>query len=82
MVILYSTAARIDEILSMKITHLHLDVDKPNATIIGKGSKIRTLYLQLKTVVHLKNTLENFTANCQIQRPMYFIQGLSGSTVK
>jgi site-specific recombinase XerD len=45
MIIIYSTAARIDEILSLKIEQLHLDADKPNVTVNGKGSKIRTLYL-------------------------------------
>ena len=45
MIIIYSTAARIDEILSLKTEQLHLDAEKPSVTIIGKGSKIRTLYL-------------------------------------
>jgi site-specific recombinase XerD len=54
MVIMYSTAARIDEILSMKVEQLHLDVDKPNITVIGKRGKIRTLYLLPKAMAHLK----------------------------
>ena len=54
MVVMYSTAARIDEVLSMKIEHLHLDADKPSATIIGKRSKIRTMYLLPKAVAHLR----------------------------
>ena len=60
MIIIYSTAARLDEILSLKIEQLHLDVEKPNATIIGKGSKIRTLYLLPKAVAHLKKYLKEF----------------------
>ncbi len=60
MIIIYSTAARIDEILSLKIKQLHLDAEKPNATIIGKGSKIRTLYLLPKAVSHLKKYLKEF----------------------
>jgi site-specific recombinase XerD len=44
MVVLYCTAARIDEILSLKINQLHLNADKPHVTVIGKGRKIRTLY--------------------------------------
>lgn len=60
MIIIYSTAARIDEILSLKIKQLHLDIQKPNATIIGKGSKIRTLYLLPKAVAHLKKYLKEF----------------------
>lgn len=60
MIVIYSTAARIDEILSLKIEQLHLDTEKPNLTIIGKGSKIRTLYLLPKAVAHLKKYLKEF----------------------
>jgi site-specific recombinase XerD len=54
MVVMYSTAARIDEILSMRIEQLHLDTDKPNITVIGKRGKIRTLYLLPKATAHLR----------------------------
>lgn len=60
MILIYSTAARIDEILSLKTEQLHLDAEKPNVTIIGKGSKIRTLYLLPKAVAHLKKYLNEF----------------------
>ncbi len=60
MIIIYSTAARIGEILSLKTKQLHLDAQKSNATIIGKGSKIRTLYLLPKAVAHLKKYLKEF----------------------
>ncbi len=59
-VVIYGTAARIDEILSMKVEQLHLDAGKPNVNIIGKGNKIRTLYLLPKVVAHLKNHLKEF----------------------
>lgn len=60
MVLMYGTAARLDEVLSMKNKQLHLDVPKPCATIIGKGSKIRTLYLLPKVVAHLKQYQKEF----------------------
>lgn len=60
MIITYSTAARIDEVLSLKTEQLHLDAEKPNVTIIGKGNKIRTLYLLPKAVAHLKKYLKEF----------------------
>ena len=60
MITIYSTAARIDEILSLKTEQLHLDAEKPNVSIIGKGSKIRTLYLLPKAVSHLKKYLKEF----------------------
>jgi len=60
MIVLYCTAARIDEILSLKINQLHVDVDKPHITVIGKGRKIRTLYLLPKAVSHLKKYLKEY----------------------
>jgi site-specific recombinase XerD len=60
MVVMYSTAARIDEILSMKVEHLQLDTLKPCVTVVGKGFKIRTLYLTPKVVAHLKSYLNEF----------------------
>jgi len=58
LIILYATAARIDEILSMKVGQLHLDPNRPAATVIGKGDKIRTLYLPVKAFAHLKKYLD------------------------
>lgn len=60
MIIIYSTAARIDEILSLRLEQLHLNAEKPNVTIIGKRTKIRTLYLLPKAVSHLKKYLKEF----------------------
>jgi len=54
MVTMYGTAARLNEILSLKVEHLYLDAVKPYVTVIGKGDKIRTLYLLPKTVAHLR----------------------------
>lgn len=54
MILLYSTAARLDEILSLKMQDVHLDRHKPYVSIIGKGHKRRSLYLMPKAVAHLK----------------------------
>ena len=59
-VTLYSTATRINEVLSMKVNQLHLDIKEPNITVIGKGNKIRTLPLLPKAVSHLKAYLKEF----------------------
>ena len=60
MIFIYSTATRMDETLSLKIEQLHLDAQKPYVTIIGKGRKIRTLYLLPKAVAHLRKYLKEF----------------------
>lgn len=44
--LLYGTAARIDEVLSLKLKSLHLDSDRAYAVIVGKGDKMRTLFIQ------------------------------------
>ncbi|KPA15649.1 tyrosine recombinase XerC, partial [Candidatus Magnetomorum sp. HK-1] len=46
--------------LSLRTEQLHLDAEKPNVTVIGKGNKIRTLYLLPKAVAHLKKYLKEF----------------------
>lgn len=57
---LYGTAARIDEMLSIKIACLHLDAAKPYVNIVGKGDKVRTLYLPPKAVAHLRQYIRIF----------------------
>ena len=60
LIVMYNTAARIDEILSLKMEHLRLEAEKPHVTVIGKGRKIRTLYLLPKAVMHLKKYILDF----------------------
>ncbi len=56
----YGTATRIDEVLSLKINSLKLSADKPYATILGKGSKIRTAYLMSGLVDILQKYMNVF----------------------
>ena len=60
MITIYSTAARLDEVLSLEIKHLHLDAAKPCITVVGKGDKIRTLYLLPKVVAHMEKYIDEF----------------------
>ncbi|MBR2256657.1 MAG: tyrosine-type recombinase/integrase [Blautia sp.] len=53
MLLLYSLAARIDEILSLQLKDIHLDSVKPSVSLTGKGRKVRTLGLLPKVVEHL-----------------------------
>lgn len=63
LIMLYGTAARLDELLSMKLNQLHLSGETPYASIIGKGNKVRTLYLLPKTVAHLNRYIKEFHGN-------------------
>lgn len=60
MTVLYATAARLDEALSLKIGDLHLDCAKPHALIVGKGNKMRSLHLLPKAVAHIKAYIREF----------------------
>lgn len=78
MVVMYSTAARIDEILSMKVEQMRLDAVKPHVTIIGKNDKIRTLYLLPKAVAHLRKYIKDFHGNSPDPRSYVFYSRNSG----
>jgi site-specific recombinase XerD len=56
----YGTATRIDEVLSLKINSLKLNADKPYATILGKGRKIRTACLMPGLVEILRKYIKVF----------------------
>lgn len=60
MILIYATATRVSEILSLKVKQLHLDGSKPNITVVGKRDKIRTAYILPKAVVHLRLYLKEF----------------------
>lgn len=50
--VMYSTATRVDEVLSLKISDIALGCKSPCIKVIGKGSKIRCVYL-LKSVAKI-----------------------------
>lgn len=65
LVLMYGTAMRFDEVLSLKVSQLQFESAKPFVTVIGKNDKIRTLYLLPKAVQHLKRHLQE----CYGDRP-------------
>ena len=71
-VLMYNTAARLDEILSLRLCDLQLDVVNPYVTIIGKGNKMRTLYLLPKTVEYLKNYIQENHLNSNKNDFLFF----------
>lgn len=82
MIFLYSTAARLDEMLSLKAGQLHLEQDRPSATIIGKGNKVRTLYLLPKAVAHLRKYMKEFHGPGPNPESYVFYSRNAGSTGK
>ena len=60
LIFLYDTAARISEARQVKVSDLHLGVEVPYVTLLGKGRKYRNIPLMEKTILHLKRYLREF----------------------
>jgi site-specific recombinase XerD len=51
---LYDTAARITELLTLKVADIKLDLKHPYVILTGKGKKSRSVPLMERTVAHIK----------------------------
>lgn len=60
MLLLYSTAVRINELLTLKISNIVMNCAKPHIIVIGKGRKKRPLPLLSKPVQYLKKYLKKY----------------------
>ena len=63
LIMLYDTAVRINELLSIKLKDLNASGSNPYVYIHGKGNKERIVALSEKTVEHLQNYLKAFHRN-------------------
>ncbi len=72
MVLMYDTAARVNEILSLTVNSLHLSSDIPFITILGKGRKYRNIPLMEKTCIHLKRYLDEFHPTHEKSLPLFY----------
>jgi len=59
MILLYATAARLNEILSIKLNQLHIYAKKPYVNIVGKRGKIRTLFLLPRAISHIEKYIQD-----------------------
>lgn len=60
LILLYDTAARVQEILDLRLCDICLDAASPYLHLTGKGDKIRQIPLMDKTVSHMKAYLKEF----------------------
>lgn len=56
MILLYDTAARVQEMLNLKVCDIRQG-KTPTVTLLGKGSKVRTVPLMPETIEHFRNYL-------------------------
>jgi len=74
MVLMYDTAARVGEILNLRVKDIHQGTT-PTITLYGKGSKVRTVPLMKKTIDHFKSYLHAFhpDADCFSGEYLFYI---------
>lgn len=82
MILLYATAARLDEILSIKVGQLKLDDRKPHVVITGKGGKMRTLYLLPRAISHIKRYIHEVHGGQTDSDAYLFFSRVGGKNTK
>ncbi len=63
LILLYDTAIRISELLSIRLCDIAMESKYPNIFITGKGNKERTIQLTAKAVEHLREYIRVYHSN-------------------
>jgi integrase/recombinase XerD len=77
MMLNYGVAGRINEILSLKLTHVHLEAESPYVTLHGKGGIYRSIYLQ-EDIVKWIRLYMNIYHDCQSSKEDYLFYSPCG----
>ena len=72
LIIGYDAALRVSELISLKVSSLHLDAEVPYVTVLGKGQKYRNIPLMNKTTRHLYNYLKEFHKDKREDNPLFY----------
>ena len=89
MILMYDTAARLQEMLDIRICDIHTG-STPTVTVTGKGSKTRTIPLMKKTVDHFERYMKIFhPRECRHStKPLFYVtrkgnaEKISGDAVR
>ena len=71
LIMLYDTGSRVQELADLSLSSLHLEMNNPFVTLIGKGKKSRNVPLLQKTVQHLKVYLQEFHPE-KVDNPLFY----------
>ena len=78
MLLLYSTAVRINELLTLKIGNIVLNCAKPHITVVGKGRKKRPIPLLAKPIQYLQKYLAEHHPNSDDAEAVLFCSKSKG----
>lgn len=82
LILLYDSAARLDEILSLRKADLFLSTDSPCIRVVDKGQKERVIGLAERTSAHLKQYLSVFHAKDSPETDLLFYTTIKEQTGK
>ena len=82
LILLYDSAARLDEILSLRKADLFLSTGSPCIRVVGKGQKERVIGLTERTSTHLKQYLSVFHTKDTEATDLLFYTTIRGETGK
>lgn len=80
MILLYDSAVRLNEILSLKLKDLHLDGEYPCILLHGKGNKERRAVISKKSVDHIRNYMRLYHKGSAPEDYLFYttIKGVTG----
>lgn len=82
MILLYDSAARIDEVLSLRKHDICLDTETPFIHVIGKGQKERVIALTERTCRHLQQYLSVYHPKNGPNTELLFYTVIKGNVAK
>ncbi len=82
MILLYDSAARIDEILSLKKNDIRLDSEAPFIHVVGKGQKERVIALTERSCCHLQQYLSVYHPKNGPNTELLFYTIIKGNIAK
>jgi len=82
MVLLYDSAIRLDELLSLRVQDLALDRRDPYIRVVGKGNKERIVAIASITADHLLEYFRVFHAGQEDRQALFFFTKIKGHAGK
>lgn len=80
MILLYDSAARLAEVLGLKLNDIAIGGENPYIRVTGKGSKERIVPISTKTAVHLSHYISVYHTKDRPQTDLLFYTVIKGVT--
>lgn len=82
MILLYDSAVRLAEILSLRVSDICMSEKNPYIRVMGKGSKERVVAINIKTVKHVKQYIDVFHSRINQDTDLLFYTVIKGRAGK